>query len=413
MSDWDQQPQNADDMIDQILSSYAHRQNLSNETAEVCGDDLWHNIQSCLEADQAARTNKTVPEFDEGLLCAYADGELTANDPQIEELEKWLVEAPHATRLIHKFSSVSSWVRSYSYRMEAACQIDVTEAVMTRFREEQEALGRHHSTARTRFKKSWIAIPAAAAAVFLFATYAGYSGDPQAAHKTAASPVMDLQEEASLLASAPAQELLDDEKISTHTHFSGTEDKEPVPDALFRTEVSENSGLSQARTNPKAEDSKEESTMVLTDDSFARATGFSVEPDSNPHRSRSTTAVGGFSVELGSTTVFRPDTGMRMASASDGADGQGYRYYPQHPARSDSRRQAESPQPALATQKTVSEGSPQYLAKMPAMADRLDTLEVSRIPSAEEYVLNFCHDELPHETDALGFMYSCVDDVSR
>ncbi len=398
MSDRDQQPQDMPDSIepnlmDQILSGYADRQNAAPEEdpqAADSDDGIWAAIQSRLEADQAVREDKAPPSFDEGLLCAYADGEFADDDPQISELESWLHGAPEATRLIAAFSAVSETVRTYSYRMEEACDIDVTEAVMNRFRQEQD----EKAVPITKFRKSWIAVPAAAAAVLLFAVYAGNPADQQMARNaevgqsvaTAEPLPAEVRKEAeSLLASAPAGAKSKDAEMMASE--AGAPARQ-LADAPLR-EALEGNELRQ----------KEEADTAPMADRLAKTVAASDERNETVGRSRNNDSdLGGFSAGTGATMVFKPDTGLRMASASESARRDTY--------LGDERKQvraAAKPAPSAPTVQAEYD-SERYLASR---------LEVSHIPTAEEYVMNYCHSPLPNEADAFDFMYSCVEDVSR
>ncbi|HEY9746537.1 MAG TPA: hypothetical protein V6C99_10010 [Oculatellaceae cyanobacterium] len=95
-------------------------------------DAIWKNIASQLAADSAAPK----ADYDFEFISAYYDGELDSDDPARASFEAQLLHNDQANRMLADVGMVSEAVRRFGYRLEEACDVDVTEQVMAAFREE-------------------------------------------------------------------------------------------------------------------------------------------------------------------------------------------------------------------------------------------------------------------------------------
>ncbi len=188
---------NPDQKLDGLLQGYEERleQTLSSELEELENLDLWKNIESQLENDaKAFAVNENTQEFDEAFLCAYADGEAPLDDPEVIAFEKELAHSPLALQQIADMQSLSSLIKSYGQRAEEACTVDFTASIMNEIQTTATINAENNpdtiisiQSKSGQDKKTWLAIPLAAAAAIAFLIFAGNPfGDSQLASQKSA-----------------------------------------------------------------------------------------------------------------------------------------------------------------------------------------------------------------------------------
>ena len=89
-------------------------------------DNAWQGIFQQLQADGDSELIPADPEF----ISAYFDREISGSDPQLKAFEAQLFRNDEANRLLGGITLISDTVRHYGCRLESACTLDITDAVM-------------------------------------------------------------------------------------------------------------------------------------------------------------------------------------------------------------------------------------------------------------------------------------------
>jgi len=121
--------QSAHGKVHEVLERQAEESLLDGEPGS-----LWEDIASRLQADRAVGSIKSFsPEW----ISSYIDGEIPRHDPDREAFESQLASNEEESRLLAGLTQVSESVKQFGARLENACTVDVSQAVMAAFQAEQ------------------------------------------------------------------------------------------------------------------------------------------------------------------------------------------------------------------------------------------------------------------------------------
>ena len=233
MTDWKDNPENdLNDMdhdkaqLDQLLSGYTARLDVLSSDVSVLEEQsasmpdfptddmfsqMWDNISAALdEPDVSDDRFHDVTLFDEPFLSAYCDNEIPLDDPLRIAYEEQMPLLPDTQIQLGKFQDLSSLIKQYAYRFEASCTIDVTAQVMANYQLAPVSASGSNQPVSIRSVKdstnvvilgssipSWFAIPlTAAAAVLLIVLTGGHYFNPGANHLAGVQDASDTSQEA-------------------------------------------------------------------------------------------------------------------------------------------------------------------------------------------------------------------------
>lgn len=106
----------------------------SNNKSNEMNLSFWDSISKQLENDTLSEN--LAPNYSTSFISAYLDGEISDGE-QKELFERDLAHGSFIYERLGDFLELTRLIQAYAFRMEAACQIDFTEIVLTRFSAEK------------------------------------------------------------------------------------------------------------------------------------------------------------------------------------------------------------------------------------------------------------------------------------